>query len=111
MPKIGKFEKLLDRKVVALGITGKHAGYIAEQTGYSVGQIRTRLKRAGVTLRDYRDGEGWFAKATDAMMQEHEFRDRVYADISRKLKQDEREARARLASGMRKLTKNATKTR
>ncbi len=44
-----------------LGAFGFHGAAIAKETGLSISQVYTRLHRAGIKLRDYRDMKSDFA--------------------------------------------------
>src|SRR4051812_48531213 len=62
MPKIVFSKGTSDTQVAMLGERGYFASYISDLTGLSVGQVRARLRRAGIKISDYRKGEGNFAE-------------------------------------------------
>jgi hypothetical protein len=85
MPKIDFKNNERDREVLKKGLMGLYAYYIGSATGYSVGQVRRRLKLGGVQLREYRSGgflaQGVIKAFEDDPVVEREMQRRIRAQM------------------------------
>lgn len=68
--KFGKRATQSDVACVILGRLGMSGQCIADRTGLSVGQVFGRLKMAGISLKDYRNGRTEFAQKVIAIAHE-----------------------------------------
>lgn len=101
LPQLINFtENEFDWIIARYGELGLQADTIARLTGYTVSQVRGRLRRAGIFLRDYRKGKSVFSKRVmediDSFLSEREVTEfRVKLDRRRKSQlAKERRARA-----------------
>lgn len=82
--RVDFYEKNEDHQSALLGAFGYSSEFIGRQTGLSDGQISYRLKLAGISRREIRNGSSPFARFVFQKV-EHDMDDKLMAHLRRYL--------------------------
>jgi len=78
----------VDLQVAKLGRAGRAAWAIAEKTGLTISQVRTRLTKAGIRLSFYRNSlDDWFTRRILTLADDSRIEDRIRQDIRYEIRQ------------------------